>query len=172
MADEIEIRTAIDADLPRLTEIYNHYIEHTAFTFDMELFTVDRRREEWFSKYAPTGRHRVLVAIQAGDVVGFTYSSRFRPKQAYEATVETSVYLTADYTGRGLGRRLYETLFQELAREDVHRAIALITQPNEPSESLHRKLGFESAGIWTEAGRKFGELWDVGVWQRPIVLPD
>ncbi len=170
MAIDVEIRPAVDADLPRLTEIYNHYILTTAFTFDIEPFSVERRRDEWFNKYAPTGRHRVLVAIQAGGLVGFTYSSPFRPKQAYETTVETSVYLAPDTAGRGIGRRLYDALFQELAGEDVQRAIAMITRPNDPSEALHRKMSFELSGVWTEVGRKFEKLWDVAVWQRPIVL--
>ncbi len=167
---ELEIRAAADSDLPRLTEIYNHYILHTAFTFDIEAFTTERRREEWFSTYAPQGPHRVLVAVEDGDLTGFTYSGPFRPKQAYQTTVETSVYCDPESTGRGVGRRLYEALFDELAGEDVHRAIALITRPNDPSEALHRKLGFELAGLWTDVGRKFDQFWDVAVWQRPIVL--
>ena len=167
----IEIRPAVDADLPRLTEIYNHYIVHTPFTFDVEPFTVERRRETWFRRYAPTGPHRCLVAAHDGDCVGFTFSSPYRPKRAYATSVETSVYYAPGETGRGIGRQLYEALFAALAEEDLHRAFAQITRPNGPSERLHRRLGFELAGVWPEVGRKFDRYWDVAVWQRPIVLP-
>ena len=168
---ELEIRAAGEADLPQLTEIYNHYIVNTAFTFDVEPFSVELRRNEWFSHYAPSGPHRVLVAISAGgSVEGFTYSSAFRPKAAYATSVETSVYCAPEATGRGIGRQLYEALFDELAQTDVQRALALITRPNEPSEALHRKMGFELSGVWTDVGRKFDRNWDVAVWQRAIRL--
>ncbi len=167
---ELVIRAASDADLPQLTEIYNHYIVNTAFTFDVEPFSVERRRAEWFSHYGPSGPYRVLVAAGGGGVEGFTYSSAFRPKQAYATSVETSVYCAPEATGRGIGRRLYEALFDELAKTDVQRALALITRPNEPSEALHRKMGFELSGVWTDVGRKFDRYWDVAVWQRAIRL--
>ena len=167
---ELEIRAASEADLPQLTEIYNHYIVNTAFTFDVEPFSVERRRAGWFSHYAPSGPYRVLVAVGGGGVEGFTYSSVFRPKQAYATSVETSVYCAPEATGRGIGRRLYEALFDELAKTDVQRALALITRPNEPSEALHRKMGFELSGVWTDVGRKFDRYWDVAVWQRAIRL--
>ncbi len=166
---ELEIRSARDVDLPQLTEIYNYYIVNTAFTFDLEPFSVERRRSEWFSYYAPNGPHRVLVAIStAGRVQGFTYSSMFRPKAAYATSVETSVYCAPEAIGQGIGRRLYEALFDELGKTEVQCALALITRPNEPSEALHQKMGFELSGVWSKVGRKFGRYWDVAVWQREI----
>ena len=39
-----KIRPSSIEDLPRLTEIYNHYIINTPTTFDTEPFTVDHRR--------------------------------------------------------------------------------------------------------------------------------
>lgn len=167
----LELRAAVDADLPALTDIYNHYILHTSATFDIEPFTVERRRTEWFSKYAPAGPYRIVVAAEAGRLVGFAYSSPFRPKAAYRSSVETSVYCAPGCTGRGLGRRLYEALFEQLAHEHVHRAFALITRPNQPSESLHMRMGFTLAGVWPEVGHKFGRYWDVAVWQRLVSPP-
>ena len=45
------IRAATAADLPALTEIYNHYVLTTPITFDLEPFTVDDRRE-WFDDHS------------------------------------------------------------------------------------------------------------------------
>ena len=50
----IRIRPANRADLPRLTEIYNHYVIHTPVTFDVEPYTVERR-VAWFEQFALTG---------------------------------------------------------------------------------------------------------------------
>ncbi len=160
------IRAASDDDLPRLTEIYNHYIVNTTTTFDIEPFTVERRRREWFSHYAAAGPHRVIVAEQDGALLGFAYSSPFRPKRAYDTSVETSVYCDAEMTGRGIGGLLYAALFEALEGEDVHRAFALITLPNDPSEKLHRRFGFTIAGALKEVGRKFDHYYDVAIYQK------
>ena len=163
---ELRLRPANDDDLPRLTEIYNHYIVNTTTTFDIEPFTVERRRREWFSRYAADGPHRVIVAEQDGALLGFSYSGPFRPKQAYETSVETSVYCDAEMTGRGIGGRLYTALFEALESEDVHQAFALIALPNDPSEKLHRRFGFVAAGVLKEVGRKFDRYHDVAVYQK------
>ena len=55
------IRAATKSDLPRLTEIYNHYVINTAVTFDIEPYTVERRMA-WFDQFGSSGRYRLLVA--------------------------------------------------------------------------------------------------------------
>jgi phosphinothricin acetyltransferase len=155
-------------DLPALTALYNHWVAHTPVTFDVEPWTVEQRRRDWFENFAATGRHRLLVAVDAGQVVGYATSSRFRPKAAYDRTVETTVYLAPDATGRGTGGLLYGALLAELAGEDVHRAVAGVTLPNDASLALHRRHGFTEVGVLTEVGHKLGRWWDVQWLQRPV----
>jgi phosphinothricin acetyltransferase len=156
----IEVRTATAADLPQLVEIYNHYVLHTAITFDIEPFTVDQRRG-WFEQHGEGGRHRLLVAEERGVVLGYAGSHQFRVKRAYDSTVETSVYCAHDNVGRGLGSTLYRALFEALRGEDIASFIAGITLPNEASLALHARFGFEHAGTMHRVGRKFGRYWDV-----------
>ncbi|MGN6474446.1 MAG: GNAT family N-acetyltransferase [Mycobacteriales bacterium] len=163
----VEIRDGIAADVPTLTEIYNYYVEHSPATFDLEPFTVEARHQ-WFSHYSPSGPHRLLVAADGGDVVGYATSSKFRPKAAYDPSVEVTVYLHPTATGAGLGAALYERLFAALRDEGLHRAYAAITQPNEASVALHRRFGFTDVGTMTEVGRKFDRWWDVLMMQRPL----
>lgn len=147
--------------------VYNHWVRESPATFDLEPFTMDERRE-WFSHYAPTGRHRLLVAEDDGGVVGYATSSRYRPKAAYDPSVETSVYLAPGATGRGIGTALYEALFASLAGEDVHRAYAGIVLPNDASVALHKRFGFRQVALYTEQGRKFGRWWDVAWFEKPL----
>lgn len=156
----VTTRAAVESDLPRLTEIYNHYVVHTPTTFDLDPFTVDERRE-WFARYAPAGRHRLLVAEDAGGVVAYASSSRYHPRAAYDTTIEMTVLCAAEAVGRGLGRALYARMFEILPQEDVHLAMALITMPNDASVALHEAFGFERGMLLPEAGRKFGQWWDV-----------
>jgi phosphinothricin acetyltransferase len=162
-----EIRDAVASDLPVLTSLYNHYVAHSPATFDIEPFSVEARRE-WFNHYAETGPHRLLVAVYGGEIVGYASSSRFRPKPAYDPSVEVTVYLHPEATGGGIGSDLYGRLFAELSKEPLHRAYAAITQPNPASVALHRRFGFTDIGTMTEVGRKFEKWWDVLMMQRPL----
>jgi len=164
----IAIRAATPEDLPALTDIYNHYIVHTPITFDLQPLTPEERRD-WFDEHADSGRHRLLVAEDTdGHLVGYTTSSRWRPKAAYDTTVESSVYCRDGATGRGTGTRLYEALFAAIADQDVHRIVAGATMPNPASIALHERFGFTRVGEFTAVGRKFGRYWNVAWFQRPM----
>ena len=166
-ADAVSIRTAIAPDLEALTSIYNHYVRETPITFDVEPCSVDARRS-WLDGFSVTGRYRLLLAEEAGVIRGYACSHRFRLKAAYDTSIETTIYLDPKATGRGIGRRLYEALFEELASEDVHLALAGITLPNPASLALHLRLGFEPVGVFKEVGYKFGRYWDVVWMQKPV----
>jgi phosphinothricin acetyltransferase len=161
------VRHAVDADLPALTDIYNHYVLHTAITFDVRPFAPEERRP-WFDAHAPTGRHRLIVAEDAGAIVGYASTSRWRPKPSYDTTVESTVYCRHDAMGRGIGTLLYRTLFELLAGEDVHQVVAGVALPNDASVRLHERVGFKSVGVFAQVGRKFDRFWDVAWFQRPL----
>jgi phosphinothricin acetyltransferase len=161
------IRPASEDDLEAINNIYNHYVAETHVTFDDEPMSMEARRE-WFTHYAPSGRHRVLVAMDDGQVAGYATSSRFRPKPGYLTSVETSIYLAADAVGRGTGSKLYAALFEALEGEDLHRAYAGIALPNPASVALHERFGFKRVAHFSEQGRKFGRYWDVDWFEKPL----
>ena len=164
----VTIRPGREDDVPALTRIYNHFVEHTHVTFDLEPFAVEARLE-WFGHYAGSGRHRLLVAESADTgVVGYATSGCFRDKPAYAPSVETTVYCAPEVAGRGIGSSLYSALFEALAREDVHRAYAGVALPNAASLALHRRFGFVEIGTFREVGRKFGTWWDVTWLERGV----
>jgi phosphinothricin acetyltransferase len=163
---QASVRAAVRGDLPRLTEIYNHYVIHTPVTFDIEPYTVERR-ENWFNQFAASGRYRLFVAEENRSILGYAGTTRFRPKAAYETTVETTVYCAPEATGKGLGSLLYTVLFEALKGEDIRRFVAGYTLPNLASAALHERFGFKTVGIFTENGRKLGRYWDVAWSERP-----
>ena len=169
MTDNLTIRSAVDADVGQLADLYNHYIRTTPATFDTEPHTVETKRQ-WFSQYSDSGPYRVMVAVEPdGRIVGHSYSSPLYPKAAYNSSVATSVYLLPGEVGRGLGTRLWNALYDELLKVDeLHQLFALITLPNDASIAMTESRGYELTGIWREAGRKFDRYWDVGFWQRPM----
>jgi phosphinothricin acetyltransferase len=163
------IRAARAEDLQRLTEIYNYYVINSPATFDLEPYTLERRMQ-WFSQFGITGRHRLLVGEENGLVIGYAGTTRFRPKAAYDTTVETTIYCGPDNTRKGLGGMLYRALFEAIANEDIHRIVAGFTLPNPASQALHERFGFKLIGIFHEVGRKFGRYHDVAWNERPLRL--
>ena len=161
------VRPARAADIPRLTEIYNHYVVNSPITFDLEPYTVERRMQ-WFSQFGATGRHRLLVVEEDGLVLGYAGTTGFRPKAAYDTTVETTIYCSPDNTRKGLGSMLYSALFETIADEDIRRIVAGFTLPNPASQALHERFGFKLIGIFHEVGRKFGRYHDVAWNERPL----
>ncbi len=163
---EIKIRPAVRDDLPRLTEIYNYYVVNTPITFDLVPVTVESHAR-WFAEHTAGKRHRLFVAEEAGQVVGWAGTGPFGDRAAYDTSAETSIYCAHDATGRGIGAMLYRALFDALKNEDINRLLAGITIPNEASLKLHRKFGFTEVGVFTECGRKFDRFWDVVWMERP-----
>jgi phosphinothricin acetyltransferase len=164
----IDIRRAREDDLPSLVVILNHYILNGHVTFDIEPTTV-AAKQPWLASYG-TGRHQLIVAEEGGRVLGCAYSSRYRQHPAFDATVETSIYLDPAERGRGTGTRLYGELLKCLETQDVHLAVAGVALPNEASIALHRKLGFEEVGIFKEYAIKHGELIS-SIWFQRRIFP-
>jgi L-amino acid N-acyltransferase YncA len=161
MMGPVPVRDADPADLDRIAAIYDEQVRTAVSTFDLEPPPLD----QWSAKVASTrpGDH-FLVAEDEGRVLGFAYSSTYRPRPAYDRTREVSVYLDEAARGRGLGRQLYAELLTRLRADGVHTALAVIAQPNEASEALHRGFGFERVGVLPEVGWKFDRWVDTAFW--------
>ena len=161
----MEIRPGRVEDLEQLNDLYNQYVVTSPVTFDIEPITMDARRA-WFEDFG--GRYRLFVAAEGARILGYAHSKYFRPKQAYETSVETTAYLEQSAIGKGIGRQLYSALFRELAHLDVHRAYAGITMPNPASVALHESFGFRQVAYFTEQGRKFDKYWDVAWFEKEL----
>ena len=161
MMEPVTVRDADLADLPRIAAIYDEQVRTAISTFDLE----PRPMAYWDARLASTepGDH-VLVVESAGDVVGYAYSSSYRPRPAYARTREVSVYLDAPARGQGLGRLLYDELLTRMRADGVHQVLAVIALPNDASEALHRACGFERVGLLPEVGWKFGRWVDTALW--------
>jgi phosphinothricin acetyltransferase len=167
---DLSIGPAVLTDLPRLTEIHNHYVIPTHITFDIQPFRPEQR-EGWFCEHSEGGRYRLLVGEKGRfGVLGYVTTGRFRTKAAYDTTVEASIACYPSAAGQDIGTQLYQALFESLAGEDINRVVAGIAQPNEASNALDEKFGFKKVGTFTSVGRKFGKHWDVLWMERPLTL--
>jgi phosphinothricin acetyltransferase len=167
MSGEFSTRTATEADLDDIAAIYNHAVEHSLATFDLE----PPDRDYWLAKLAGDhpGDHLLVAVDDADSVVGYAYSWSYRPRPAYALTRETSIYLDVSVRGKGVGRMLYPALLQTMAVSGVHTAVALVALPNPASQRLHAWCGFEQVGHMREVGYKFDQWIDVAWYQKMLV---
>ena len=146
-------------DAEAMRAIYNVEVLESTVTFDLVPRTLDDQRT-WIEEHR--GSHLALVSLDAsGDVVGFASLSPYRPRAAYNSTVENSVYVRRDCQGQGVGRRLLDELLVAGRASGFHAVIARIVGGHAASIALHTACGFELVGVEREVGRKFGRWLDV-----------
>ena len=102
-----------------------------------------------------------LVAEVDGIVAGYAYADRHRERPGYRWAVNISVYVAEDFTGRGIGRSLYDRLLDLLRQQGFVNAYAGITLPNPASVALHEAIGMRRIGVYERVGYKLGAWHDV-----------
>ena len=146
-------------DIPAITAIYRHYVEQTAITFDTEA-PGEPAMAEKFGHLVALG-HPLLVAEEAGRVLGYAYASFYRPRAAYRFTCEDSIYLHPDATGKGLGRQMLTELIERSRSFGFKQMIAVITADTRNSIAIHEKFGFRHVGRYEAVGLKFDRWHDI-----------
>jgi phosphinothricin acetyltransferase len=162
-----ELRPATEADLPAVTEIYQHAVLHGTATFELippDLAEMTRR-----FKSLMDGSHPYLVAVLEGRVIGYAYAGPYRPRPAYRFTVENSVYLAPSIHRRGIGLQLLQRLIAECETRGYRQMIAVIgDSANAGSIGVHSKAGFATIGTHPHVGFKFGRWLDTVMMQRTL----
>lgn len=163
----MQIRPAVEDDLPAITEIYNYEVEHSTATFDTTPVTLEQQTV-WLDSHA-SQRRPVLVADDGGTVAGWASASDWADRCAYARAAEVSVYVRANHRGRGVGRALLEALIERTREAGVGVLLARICTESEPSIHLHASLGFQSIGTMRRVGEKFGRVLDVELMDLQLV---
>jgi L-amino acid N-acyltransferase YncA len=158
------IRPAQESDAPALAAIYGHAVLHGFGTFEETPPTPEDMSARLRNI---TGRGLpYLVAEEDGRVLAYAYASPFRPRPGYRFTVEDSVYVAPDATGRGLGRAVLSQVLTACEGLGLRQIVAVIGDSgNAASIALHRSLGFEPSGVGQGFGFKHGRWVDI-VWMQ------
>lgn len=154
----VSIRPATTADLEAINRIYNHEIEHGTATWDIEPWTMERRKEWWAGHSDPM--QPVLVAERDGRVIGFAYLTYVSQKYGWRFTREDTIYIDESCRGQGIGGLLLTAILDAARAMGARSIMASITSTNDVSIRLHQQFGFEVMGTWPNAGYKFGRWMD------------
>ena len=162
-----QIRPATEADLPIVTEIYQHAVRYGTATFELtppNLAEMIRR-----FRTLVEGGFPYLAGTLEGRVVGYAYAGPYRPRPAYRFTVENSVYLQPEIHRRGIGLLLMQRLIAECEARGYRQMIAVIgDSANAGSIGVHTKTGFRMIGTHPAVGFKFGRWLDTVMMQRAL----
>ena len=161
------IRQANINDADAIADIYNYYVANTSITFEEHAVSAEDMRGR-ITDVTENARLPWLVEEQHGLVIGYAYATKWRARSAYRFSVESSVYLSNDHRGEGIGRKLYASLLESLRAAGIHCVIGGIALPNGASVALHEKSGFRKVAHFEEVGYKFGRWIDVGYWQQSL----
>lgn len=157
----IHLRDAVDADLPRIVEIYNESIPEGWSTADTRPVTVEAKRS-WFAERDPN--RRPIWVAEADDPVGGAGStgrdaagasvivgwvsliSFYRGRPAYDATAEISVYVANAWRRRGIGKLLKQAMIARCPALGVTTLVSMHFDHNPATDRINRELGFVQAG--------------------------
>lgn len=152
------IRELKSTDCGSIARIYNKYILNSTATFETEAVS----EEEMSCRLsAIAARYPCFVCEEEGMVVGYCYAHEWKGRAAYSKTLETTIYLSSEYQGRGIGSELMQRLIKECRNRGYHALIACITAENRNSRLFHEKLGFRQVSFFERVGEKFGHFLDV-----------
>ncbi|MAP36656.1 MAG: GNAT family N-acetyltransferase [Chloroflexi bacterium] len=155
-------------DARQVAAIYYPYVINTPITFESEPpdgNEMSSRMENVLTSYP------WLVCVHDDEVMGYAYGSQFRTREAYDWSVETTVYVREAAHGMGIGSAIYTGLLECLRLQGFVSAVGVIALPNHKSVMLHEKLGFREDGILPSAGYKNGTWYDVGLWWKKLHNP-
>ena len=164
----LAIRPAVSADIPAITRIYAHAVEHGTASFELtppDEAEIARRMNDLTGKGYP-----YLAGEIDGALAGYAYAGPYRARPAYRLTVEDSVYIAPDRHRRSIGRALLAALIEATAARGFRQMIAVIgDSPRQAASiSLHEALGFRHVGILQDVGFKHGRWLDSVLMQRAL----
>ncbi|NER09657.1 phosphinothricin acetyltransferase [Muriicola jejuensis] len=155
----MEIRTMTPTDWPEVARIYAEGIATGFATFEKNVPPYDL----WDKAHIPSCR---LIASEGKTVCGWAALSPVSGRCVYGGVAEVSVYVGKDHRGKGIGKRLLESLIAESEREGFWTLQSGIFPENESSVRIHLECGFRKIGHRERIGRLDGVWKDNLIFER------
>lgn len=160
----VHIRQATLDDAAAVTDIHNRGIAERRATFD----TQPRSLESIRARLGDADRYPLLVAEEAGAVVGWAGLSAYRSRECYRGIAEFSVYLDAGARGRGVGKQLLHALVVAAREKGFWKVLSRVFPFNHASLGACRSAGFRQVGVYEKHACLDGQWLDVVIVERLI----
>lgn len=160
------LRDALIDDLPAIVEIYNRSIPARVATSDLELVSVQSRRE-WFCRHDPA-RRPLIVAERNDRVIGFFSFVNFYGRPAYDITAEVAVYVDTDHQRQGIGSMLLSEAIGRAPSLGLKNLLAFVFAHNAASMTLFARFGFQQQACLEAVADLGARLADLVILQRKV----
>lgn len=162
------IRNANEKDLAAILDIFNYEIVHTPFVYIYEPWTTEYI-QNWFSEKK---KHNLPLIVSEIDnvIVGYATYGKFRDREAYDTSIEYSVYIHRNHRRKGIAYKLVQELIQIAKNQGYKTMIGGLDAGNKSSYDFHERLGFEKVAHIKSVARKFDKWLDLIFFQ--LMLDD
>ncbi|MFA6075802.1 MAG: arsinothricin resistance N-acetyltransferase ArsN1 family A [Negativicutes bacterium] len=154
----MEILHATAEDIGGILEIYNQGIEDRIATLDTDQKTL-QYMTDWFNQRE--NRYAVIVAKEAGYVVGWCALNPYNQRCAYAGVGDPSVYVRRNQRGKGIGEQLMRRIIDIAKDNDFHKLVLATLAINLRAQQLYKKIGFREVGVYHRQGIIEGNFVDV-----------
>ncbi len=180
MPDNLFIRLAKRGDAPGLLSIYKPYVLHTSFTPESEVPSLRTFREKIREV---TTAYPYLICLFNNQIAGYAYAHQYRQASGHQWSVETTIYCSPEFQGKGIAGALYRTLLEILKLQGFINVFAGIILPNDKSVTFHKRFNFTQVGVFGKGILKAG-IWHNVLWMQsalkdhtenpplPLTLPE
>ncbi|WP_445506056.1 GNAT family N-acetyltransferase [Niallia sp. 03190] len=108
----------------------------------------------------------VLMKTHPLQTIGWASISKVSSRCVYKGVGDVSIYLHPDYHGKGLGKKLLETLIDHSEKKGYWTLQSGIFPENKASIHTHKSCGFREVGIREKIGKHKGIWRDVLFMER------
>lgn len=161
----LSLKMAQTSDLPFIVATYNQTIPSHMVTADLQPVSVADRRD-WFAQHDE--KYPLWLLMQDDRVAGWVSLSHYSDREAYDLTVEISIYIDEHFRHQGLGTQTIE-LVEPLAKQrGLQVIISRIFGHNPGSIHLFKKMGYEHWGHLPQIAILAGQKADLEVYGKHL----
>lgn len=162
----IQLRRLQANDLIFVKEIYDYYTLQTTVVYFTHCVTTEE-----LGTFIPINDKRYqsfVIKTKEGESCGFCYFAQFKSKEAFDCSVELTIYLKPEFTGRGYGSQVIEQIEPFIRQAGFHNIMALISGDNEASIRLFEHCGYTCCANIRQVAEKFGKKLDLKMFQKVL----
>lgn len=108
----------------------------------LERMTYEKRIPQWINNISRDDNYVYVAETNDGEIVGVADGGKRETNQFENSGDLTSIYISEEYQGQGIGKKLVERLFSKLKELGYQRIFVEVLDDNK-SKLFYEKLGAE-----------------------------
>ena len=137
--------------------IFNYYVENSYAAYPEK-----KVPDTFFVHMLEITKGYPAYAVKMNEkVIGFCFLRAYKPFSAFSESAEITCFIDKDYSGKGIGKVIFDKLEKDAKEMGICNILASITSLNVNSLKFHEKNGFIECGKFSKIGKRFGKKFDI-----------